>query len=304
MSASIARTHEEFAPANGMKLCFDTFGDKSNPSVLLIMGLGAQMILWDDGFCEKLAARGFHVVRFDNRDIGRSSRVDVAVKLDFAELIQKQMTGQKIESPYTLRDMAADAIGVLDHLGIKRAHVVGASMGGMISQEIAINYPDRLLSLTSVMSSTGRPDLPPPTPEAMAVLLAPPPATLDDYVAAFQKTWRVLRAGEFPADDGKDVKIAKLAFSRGLNPMGVARQMLAIFASGDRRPRLANVKVPTLVIHGDVDPLVRVEAGMDTANTIPGAKLVIVKRMGHALPEELWPEIVDAITTHASAHNV
>ena len=192
---------------------------------------------------------------------------------------------------------------MLDHLGIKKAHVVGASMGGMIAQELAMSFPDRLLSLTSVMSSTGNPMLPPPTPEAAAVLLAPPPATLDDYIAAFQKTWRVLRAGEFPADDGKDVKLAKLAFSRGLNPMGVARQMLAIFASGDRRARLANVKVPTLVIHGDVDPLVRVEAGMDTAKTIPGAKLAIVKRMGHALPEELWPEIVDAIAAHAKAHN-
>ncbi len=302
MTATMPHTPEAYAPANGMKLCYDTFGDRAQPTVLLIMGLGAQMILWDDGFCERIASNGFHVVRFDNRDIGRSSRVDVPVKLDFAELIQKQMTGKPIESPYKLRDMAADAIGLLDHLGIIRAHVVGASMGGMIAQEMAINFPERLLSLTSVMSHSGNPTLPPPTPEAMAVLLAPPPATLDDYIAAFQKTWRVLRAGEFPADDGKDVKIAKLAFSRGLNPMGVARQMLAIFASGDRRPRLANVTTPTLVIHGDVDPLVRVEGGMDTAKTIPGAKLVIVKRMGHALPEELWPEIVGAIVDYAKAH--
>ena len=302
MTATMPHTPEAYAPANGMKLCYDTFGDKAQPTVLLIMGLGAQMILWDDGFCERIASNGFHVVRFDNRDIGRSSRVDVPVKLDFAELIQKQMTGKPIESPYKLRDMAADAVGLLDHLGIKRTHVVGASMGGMIAQEMAINFPERLLSLTSVMSHSGNPTLPPPTPEAMAVLLAPPPATLEDYIAAFQKTWRVLRAGEFPADDGKDVKIAKLAFSRGLNPMGVARQMLAIFASGDRRPRLASVTTPTLVIHGDVDPLVRVEGGMDTAKTIPGAKLVIVKRMGHALPEELWPEIVGAIVDHAKAN--
>ena len=302
MTAPIAHTSEQFASANGMTLCYDTFGDTSQPTVLLIMGLGAQMILWDDGFCAKIAARGLHVVRFDNRDIGRSSRVDVPVKVDFADLIQKQMKGEKIDSPYTLRDMAADAIGLLDHLGISKAHVVGASMGGMISQEIAINFPERLLSLTSVMSHSGNPTLPPPTPEAAAVLLAPPPTSLDEYVATFQKTWRVLRAGEFPADDGKDVKVAKLAFSRGLNPMGVARQILAIFASGDRRPRLANVSTPTLVIHGDVDPLVRVEGGVDTAKSIPGAKLVIVKRMGHALPEELWPEIVDAIVDHAKAH--
>ena len=304
MSAPIDHTPEQFASANRMTLCYDTFGDKTKPTIVLIMGLGAQMILWDDAFCAKIAERGFHVVRFDNRDIGRSSRVDVPVKVDFADLIQKQMKGEKIDSPYTLRDMAADAVGLLDQLGIKKAHIVGASMGGMISQEIAMSFPDRLLSLTSIMSSTGNPALPPPTPEAAAVLLAPPPTTLEDYIAAFQKTWRVLRVGEFPSDDGKDVKIARLAFSRGLNPMGVARQMLAIFASGDRRPRLAGVKAPTLVIHGDVDPLVRVEGGMDTAKSIPGAKLVIVKRMGHALPEELWPEIVDAIVDHASAHNV
>ncbi|MEI2736697.1 MAG: alpha/beta fold hydrolase [Rhodoblastus sp.] len=157
MSASVAHTSEQFAPANGMKLCYDTFGDKSAPTIMLIMGLGAQMILWDDGFCSEIAARGFHVVRFDNRDIGRSSRVDVAVKIDFAELIQKQMKGEKIEAPYLLRDMAADAVGLLDHLGIRQAHVVGASMGGMISQEIAMNFPDRLLTLTSIMSTTGNP---------------------------------------------------------------------------------------------------------------------------------------------------
>ncbi|MFO1135991.1 MAG: alpha/beta hydrolase [Rhodoblastus sp.] len=303
MSATVAHTSEQFAPANGQKLCYDTFGDKSAPTLMLIMGLGAQMILWDDAFCAKIAARGFHVVRFDNRDIGRSSRVDAPVKIDFAELIQKQMKGEKIDAPYLLRDMAADAVGLLDHLGIRQAHVVGASMGGMISQEIAINFPDRLLTLTSIMSSTGNPGLPPPTPEATAVLLTPPPATLEDYVVAFQKTWRVLRVGSFPEDDGRDIEVARLAFSRGLNPMGVARQMLAIFASGDRRPRLANVRTPTLVIHGDVDPLVRVEGGMDTAKSIPGAKLHIVKRMGHAFPKELWPEIVDAIVDHAKAHN-
>lgn len=303
MSASVARTSEQFAPSNGMTLCYDTFGDRNAPTIMLIMGLGAQMILWDDAFCARIAGRGFHVVRFDNRDIGRSSRVDVAVRIDFADLIQKQMKGEKIDAPYLLRDMAADAVGLLDHLEVGQAHVVGASMGGMISQEIAMNFPDRLLTLTSVMSSTGNPALPPPTPEATAVLLAPPPTTLDEYVAAFQKTWRVLRVGSFPDDDGRDVEVARLAFSRGLNPMGVARQMLAIFASGDRRPRLANVRTPTLVIHGDVDPLVRVEGGVDTAKSVLGAKLRIVKRMGHALPQELWPEIVDAIVDHAKAHN-
>lgn len=304
MSAPIAHTPEEFASANGQRLCFDAFGDPRQPTILLIMGLGAQMILWDDEFCAQLAAHGFRVVRFDNRDIGRSSRVDAPVKIDFADLIQKQMRGERIESPYTLRDMAADAVGLLDHLGVSRAHVVGASMGGMIAQEMAVHFPERMRSLTSIMSTTGNPAVPPPTPEATAVLLAPPPASREDYVAAFEKTWRVLRVGSFPADEAKDRARAERAFARGLNPMGVARQMLAIFASGDRRPRLAEIRTPALVIHGDVDPLVRLAGGQDTAKTIPGAKLVVVGGMGHAMPIPLWPQIIGAIAAHASAHNV
>ncbi len=302
MSAPVSHTPEQFASVNGLTLCYDTFGDKDAPTILLIMGLGAQMVLWDDEFCATIAERGFHVVRFDNRDVGRSARIEMPVKVDFADLIQKQMKGEKIDSPYLLRDMAADAVGLLDHLGVTRAHVVGASMGGMISQEIAINFPDRLLTLTSIMSTTGNPMLPPPAPEAVAVLLTPPPTTLEEYVANFVRTWRVLRAGSFPADEAKDEARARRFFARGLNPMGVARQMLAIFASGDRRARLAKVRTPTLVIHGDVDPLVRLEGGQDTANSIPGARLLIVQRMGHALPIELWPQFVDAIVDHAKAH--
>jgi pimeloyl-ACP methyl ester carboxylesterase len=302
MTSEIAVSPELFAEANGQRLCYQTFGDGRAPVILLIMGLGAQMVLWDEDFCTALAARGYRVVRFDNRDIGRSSKIDVAVKVDFADLIMKQMRGEKIVSPYTLRDMAADACGLLDHLSVSRAHIVGASMGGMIAQEMAINFPERMLTLTSIMSSTGNPTLPPPAPEATAVLLAPPPTNREDYLASFARTWRVLRVGSFPADEANDLARGELTFERGLNPMGVARQMLAIFASGDRRAKLAQVKIPTLVIHGDVDPLVRLAAGEDTAKTIPGASLVVVKDMGHAMPTPLAPQIIDAIAAHVGTH--
>lgn len=302
MSADVAKSPELYAEANGQKLCYQTFGDGRAPVILLVMGLGAQMVVWDNSFCEQLARRGYRVIQFDNRDIGRSSRVDAPVKVDFADLVMKQMRGEKIEAPYALKDLAADAAGLLDALGVQRAHVVGASMGGMIAQEMAINFPDRLASMTSIMSSSGNPALPPPTHEAAAVLMAPPPATRAEYIATFKKTWIVLRAGAFPADEARDEERAALNFERGLNPMGVARQLLAIFASGDRRKKLNGVKVPALVIHGDADPLVRLAAGEDTARNIPGAKLVVVKTMGHAIPSTVSAQVVEAIAQHAGAH--
>lgn len=292
-------TTEQFARANGIELCYQTFGAKDAPPLVLIMGLGAQMILWPDDFCRKIADAGFRVIRLDNRDIGRSSKIDVPVQVDFTKLIDKQAKGEKIDAPYTLRDMADDTVGLLDALGIDRAHFVGASMGGMITQEIGVHHPQRVRSLTSIMSTTGNPALPGPTPEAAAVLMAPPPKSREDYIAQFNKTWTVLRAGSFPADEAEDATVAAKVFARGLNPLGVARQLLAIFASGNRRASLSAIKAPTLVIHGDVDPLVRPEGGKDTAAAIPGAKLQIVHRMGHALPRELWPEIVAPIVAHA-----
>jgi pimeloyl-ACP methyl ester carboxylesterase len=302
MSVDVKRSPEQFANVGGVTLCWQSFGEESAPAIVLIMGLGVQMILWDDTFCAQVAARGFRVVRFDNRDIGRSSWLDAPVRETFGDLIQKQLMGQKIAAPYALKDMAADVVGLFDHLAIARAHVVGASMGGMIGQELAIHFPHRLHTLTSIMSSTGNPMLPPPSPEATAVLLAPPPRTRDEYVASFLKTWRVLRAGDFPDEERKDISRAEETFARGLNPMGVMRQMMAIFASGDRRPKLAHVRTPTLVVHGDVDPLVRLAGGHDTAKSIPGARLLVVEGMGHALPAVVWPGVIDAIAGHASAH--
>lgn len=289
------------AKANGIELCFETFGDPDAPTMLLIMGLGAQMILWDDAFCRMLADRGFRVVRFDNRDVGQSTASDAPGQVNFAELMQKQMRGETIDAPYTLRTMADDAAGLLDALGVGAAHIVGASMGGMIAQEMAVRHPARVKSLTSIMSSTGNPALPGPTPEAAASLMAPPPASREEYIATFGQRWKVLRAGSFPADEDADCALAARLWDRGLNPAGVARQLLAIFASGNRRAGLAAITAPTLVIHGEVDPLVRLEGGRDTAAAIPGAKLVTVPRMGHALPRELWPEIVEPIVAHAHA---
>jgi pimeloyl-ACP methyl ester carboxylesterase len=290
---------EHFADVNGQRLCYETFGDQADAPLLLIMGLGAQMVLWDDEFCAALAARGFYVIRFDNRDIGRSSSVNEVVKVDLPSLMMQAMQGKPIASPYKLRDMAEDAAALLDHLKIPAAHVVGASMGGMIAQELAMILPARVLTLTSIMSTTGAPNLPPPKPEGAAVLMAPPVLTRDDYIAAFGRNWRVLRAGVFPEDEAKDKARAARMWDRGTNPAGVARQLLAIFASGDRTQRLGSVRMPTLVIHGTPDPLVPVEAGRATAAAIPGARMLELANMGHAIPMAIWPQVIDAIAAHA-----
>ena len=290
---------EHFAQANGQRLCYETFGDPNNPPLLLIMGLGAQMILWDDAFCLGIAERGFHVIRFDNRDIGRSSSIAGPVRIDLPAIMLQAMQGKPVVSAYKLVDMASDAAGLLDHLGIKAAHVVGASMGGMIAQELAMTLPARVLSLTSIMSTTGAPGLPGPTPAAASVLMAPAPDGRDAYIEAFCRNWRVLRGGTFPEDEARDPERAARMWDRGINPAGAARQLLAIFASGDRTPRLGGVAAPTLVIHGAADPLVPLAAGQATAAAIPGARLKVIPTMGHALPLAIWPEVTEAIVGHA-----
>lgn len=287
------------ARANGIELCYDAFGDASAPPLLLIMGLASQMIAWPDEFCALLAARGYRVIRFDNRDIGLSTSFDSAGVPNIAAAMAAAMQGKPVDAPYRLSDMGADALGLLDALGIEKAHVVGASMGGAIAQTMAIEHPERLRTLTSIMATTGAPGLPPPTPEAMAVLLRPPATTLEDYVASYAQTWKVLRAGSFPEDEALDRARAERLHARGLNPAGVARQLAAILASGSRKAALAAVRVPTLVIHGDADPLVPLACGVDTAESIAGARLVVVEGMGHALPIAHWGRIIDAIAAHA-----
>ena len=298
---SLAHQPPQIARANGIEICYEIFGEAEAEPMLLIMGLGAQMIHWDDDFCRQLAARGFRVIRFDNRDIGQSSKLTGGKQLTAIELLKLRFLRIPVAAPYKLSDMAQDVIGLMDTLGIRSAHIVGASMGGMIAQEIAITFPERVRSLTSIMSTTGNPKMPQPTREAAAVLMAPPPATREEYFARFAQTWKILRAGDFPEDEALDRSRAERTFARGLNPAGVGRQFRAILASGSRKERLTSVKAPTLVIHGTVDPLVRPESARDTAASIPGAKLVMIKGMGHALPIPMWPQIIDAIDRHAHA---
>ncbi|MGZ5873754.1 MAG: alpha/beta fold hydrolase [Bradyrhizobium sp.] len=291
----------QIARANGIDLCYEIFGDPAAEPMILIMGLGAQMIHWDDDFCRQLAARGFRVIRFDNRDIGKSGKLSGGKRLTAMELLKFRFLKIPIQTPYGLRDMAEDTIGLMDALGIKSAHLVGASMGGMIAQEIAISFPQRVRSLTSIMSTTSNPKLPWGTREAMAVLMEPPPTTRDEFLERFAKTWKVLRVGSFPEDEALDRARGERTFARGLNPAGAGRQLRAVLASGSRKERLHTVKAPTLVIHGTVDPLVRPEGGKDTAASIPGAKLLMIEGMGHALPIRMWPQIIDAIDKHAHA---
>jgi pimeloyl-ACP methyl ester carboxylesterase len=298
---ALAHQPPQIARANAIDICYEIFGDPNAEPMLLIMGLGAQMIHWDDDFCRQLAARGFRVIRFDNRDIGKSSKLSGGKRLTPLELLKMRFLKIPVAAPYKIRDMAEDVVGLMDALHVKSAHLVGASMGGMIAQEVAILFPQRVRSLTSIMSTTGDPKVPPPSREASALLMAPAPATQEEYFERFALTWKVLRVGSFPEDEALDRSRAERTYERGLNPAGVGRQLRAILASGSRKERLASVKVPTLVIHGTVDPLVRPEGGKFTAAAIPGAKLLMIEGMGHALPSPMWPQIIDGIDKHAHA---
>lgn len=290
---------EATAKVGDIEIVYDSFGEHSAPPMLLIVGLGAQMIRWDDAFCQLLAAQGYWVIRFDNRDVGLSSKFDDSGVPNALELIQAVQKGVSPDVPYLLKDMAADAVGLLDELGIESAHIVGTSMGGMIAQTIAIHYPDRVRTLTSIMSSTNHPDLPQPTPEAMSVLLKQPPSNRVEFIESSVESSRVLYGTKYPLNEDYVREYAGRAFDRCYYPDGTGRQLAAVLASGSRRDALQGLKVPTLVIHGDADPLVPVEGGKDTAESIPGAKLFIVEGMGHSIPEEVAPEIITEIARHA-----
>ncbi len=282
------------AKANGIDICYETFGDPSKPALLLVMGLGAQMTLWDEAFCEQLAGRGFQVIRFDNRDTGLSSKIEGGPTPD----VGAAMGGDTSSASYTLTDMADDAAGVLDALGIRAAHIVGASMGGMIVQQMAIRHPSRVLSLCSIMSTTGDRSVGQGTPEAMALLMGPTPTTREEAIEASVRSTKVLLGSGFKFDEEKVRQQAAATYDRMNYPAGFARQLVGIVASGDRTEELRKLKVPTLVIHGEDDPLVTLSGGQATAKAIPGATLLTIPGMGHALPEEAWPRIVDAIVAN------
>lgn len=287
--------------ANGITLEYDDAGDPSAPPVLLIMGLGAQMTLWPAELVDALVARGFRVIRFDNRDIGLSTKFDRAGLPDLAQLMMAMMSGRAFAPPYTLSDMAADAVALLDALSIPAAHIVGASMGGMIAQLVAAEHPARVRSLTSIMSTTGNPSLPPAKPEALAVLTGRPmTADRDTLVAHGIRTAQVIGSPAYPPDPERLRTRVEREVDRSVSPAGAMRQMAAVLADGDRRTRLGRITAPTTVIHGDADPLVRVEGGRDTAAAIPGAELLILPGMGHDLPLPLIDTIADAIATTAA----
>ncbi|MHA3962676.1 MAG: alpha/beta fold hydrolase [Candidatus Thorarchaeota archaeon SMTZ1-45] len=294
--SEIPYSGEKTAKVGEVEIAYDTFGNPSDPPMLLIMGLGAQMIRWDELFCKALAGQGRWVIRFDNRDVGLSTKFEEAGIPNIMSLIQ----GQKVDVPYKLKDMAEDAIGLLDELGIEVADVVGVSMGGMIAQTMAIHYPERIRTLTSIMSSTGNPELPQSTPEAFEVLLAPPASNRTDYITSQLKAAKVLHGSTYPLNEEYVRNYSERSYDRCYHPQGFSRQLGAVLASGSRNEALANVKIPTLVIHGSIDPLVPVEGGKDTAKSIPDAKLLIIDGMGHSFPTEVVPQILQAILQHTA----
>ncbi len=296
----IPQSDLKFAEANGVTIAYDTFGHEGDTPLLLIMGLGSQMILWDEDFCRQLASKGYRVIRFDNRDIGLSTTFNRMAVPDLTAVTETLLRGDVPWLPYTLDDMARDAVALLEALGHDSAHIVGESMGGMIGQIMAVHFPEHLRTLTTIMSSTGDPGLPPPKPEVLEILYAPFPTDRPGYVDAFVRAFQVLSGLDTPVDNARARKWAEKSFDRGLNPPGVTRQYAAILAAGDRTTELKTVSVPTLVVHGDQDPLMPLECGRATAAAISGARLEIIEGMGHALPVAVWPQVIAAIANHAA----
>jgi pimeloyl-ACP methyl ester carboxylesterase len=288
-------SEERLAPANGIEIAYQEIGDPDGEPLLLIMGLATQMLAWDEGFCAMLAERGFRVVRFDNRDIGRSTKVESAGLPKRTDML----LGRRRTAPYLLRDMAEDTTGLMDHLEIESAHLVGASMGGMIAQTVAIRRPERVRSLVSMMSTTGNRWLGIPTWKAFWTLLARPGAGREAAIDGAVRTFKTIGSPRYPMDEPYFRERAAASYDRSHSPAGVARQLHAIAASGDRTAALERLRLPAAVLHGDSDPLIRPIAGRATARAIRDCRLRVFKGMGHDLPRQLWPEFVDEIAAAA-----
>jgi pimeloyl-ACP methyl ester carboxylesterase len=286
---------ERLAPANGIELAYQKMGDPDGEPLLLVMGLATQMIAWEEGFCSLLADRGFLVVRFDNRDIGRSTKIESAGLPSRVDMT----IGRRATAPYLLRDMANDAVGLLDHLGIDSAHVAGVSMGGMIAQTLAIEHPGRVRSLASIMSTTGNRRVGTPALKSYGVLFGRPPHGRQEAIERAVRTFSVIGSPGYPFDEERLREIAGRSYDRGHSTAGVLRQLHAVTASGDRTRALASVTVPAVVIHGKCDPLIRASGGRATARAIPGARLRLIDGMGHDLPPALWPTFVEEIASNA-----
>ncbi len=289
-------SEERLAPVNGIEIAYQEVGDPDAAPLMMVMGLGTQMLGWDEEFCGLLAERGFRVVRFDNRDIGHSTMLESAGVPSRLDLF----VGRRENAAYLLSDMANDTIGLMDQLGIESAHVVGASMGGMIGQTLAIEHVERVRSLVSIMSTTGSRRVGTPTLKAFGALLAKAPSGRDEYIERIVKTFKVIGSPAYPMDEPRFRELAGRLYDRSHNPKGVLRQMHAIGASGDRTAALRKLQLPVTVIHGTRDPLVRPSGGRATARAIPGARLRIVEGMGHDLPRALWPTFIGEIADTAS----
>ena len=282
------------AACNGIEIEYETHGDPADPPLLLIMGLGSQLVHWSDAFVDGLAGRGFHVIRYDNRDAGKSTWIDTP-ELDIMTTLMSAFAGDAVKAPYLLSDLAADGVALLDHLGIDRAHVVGASMGGMIAQTIAIEHPRRVLSLTSIMSTTGEREYGQPDPVVLPHLIRPITPDREAAIEAAVHTRRLIGSpGHF--DEEARRQMESIAHDRGRNPFGTMRQLIGIAASGSRAEQLQQLDVPTLVIHGDADPLVGVSGGRRTAELVPGARYVELEGMGHDIEKPFVPRVLDEIT--------
>ncbi len=279
----------------GINLCYETFGDRSNPTALLIMGLGTQMVAWQEDFCRALADRELHVVRFDNRDIGRSTHL-TGPPPTVPQLLRRSRRAAR----YTLADMADDAAGLLRELDLAPAHVIGASMGGMIAQTLAGRHPQSVRSLVSIMSATGSLRSGQPTLRVYSVLLRRAPEERQAFVEHMEKVFRMIGSRGLPQDLQDVREIAAASYDRDRDPAGPGRQLAAILASGDRTRELRRITAPTLVVHGTADPLVRPSGGRATARAIPGSRLMTIEGMGHDLPRAIWPRLIDAIAELAA----
>lgn len=282
---------------NGISLYFEQWGGRTDPPLVLIHGIGCQLVQWPRAFIDALTDHGLRVITFDNRDVGLSEKLEGSDPVNIAELMAAQAAGQPVDAPYELPDMAADALALMDHLGLADAHVLGVSMGGMIAQHLAMMAPDRVRSLISVMSSTNNPDLPPPTEDAAGALVAVPPGTDRDSLIQHQKhVWDIIGGPRYRSSIEGIGALAAETIDRMVYPEGFTRQLAAIVSDGSRVERLQRITVPTLVVHGDQDPLIPLAAGEDTARAIPGAQLAVIDGMGHDLPASLIPGIVEQIT--------
>jgi pimeloyl-ACP methyl ester carboxylesterase len=291
------------AQCNGIDIFYDEVGDVKAPPLILIIGLGTQMIAWPEAFCGRLADRGFRVIRFDNRDVGLSTKFEGAPKVDLTAAFMRALTGMPIGATYDLKHMAEDTIGLLDALEISSAHIVGASMGGLIAHHVAAGHNGRVRSLVSVMSSSGDPQLPQGKPAAVATLTAPPPPR-NDREASIQfgmNIYRAIGSPGYPTPEPELRARIERAVDRCYYPPGIARQLVAILANGSQVDLLKTIRTPTLVLHGEDDPLVPVEAGHDTARHIPGAVLKTIPGWGHDIPTALIPTLVEIIAGHCLA---